>query len=220
MVRAMLALVAVSICLAVPVRAHAADDDDDEESIETKFVKGLLGISNRDSIDYRERPPLVVPPNLNKLPAPETNALVNSPSWPKDPELIERKKRQQAQKTQRRKTFEEESRPVTPAELDAPGRKVGAGRIANPTGPQDSASDGARKLLPSELGYKGGLLSRIFTDNTTPERATFTGEPTRSNLTQPPPGYQTPSPSYPYGISPKQEKAKPFDYINNVGTGN
>ena len=26
------------------------------------------------------------------------------------------------------------------------------------------------------------------------EKATFTGEPTRGSLTQPPPGYQTPSP--------------------------
>jgi hypothetical protein len=30
------------------------------------------------------------------------------------------------------------------------------------------------------------------------EKATFTGEPTRGSLTQPPPGYQTPSPNQPY----------------------
>jgi hypothetical protein len=30
------------------------------------------------------------------------------------------------------------------------------------------------------------------------ETATFTGEPTRGSLTQPPPGYQTPSTNQPY----------------------
>ena len=84
----------------VPSPALAADDDD-EESIETKFIKGLFGINDRDSINYRERPPLVVPPNLGRLPAPESNTLVNSPAWPKDPEIVERKKRAAAKKTQR-----------------------------------------------------------------------------------------------------------------------
>lgn len=220
MARAMLALVAVSLCLAVPVRAHAADDDDEEESIETKFIKGLFGISNRDSIDYRERPPLVVPPNLNNLPRPETSAFVNSPAWPKDPELVERKKRQQAQKNQRRKTVEEDNRALTPAELDVAGRAKPGSSAPSPTGPQDTVTDGWRRLTPGELGYKGGLFSKLFSDNSKPEQATFSGEPTRSDLTQPPPGYQTPSPAYPYGISPKREQAKPYDYINNVGTGN
>jgi hypothetical protein len=31
------------------------------------------------------------------------------------------------------------------------------------------------------------------------EQAQFTGEPTRGSLTQPPPGYQTPSSAQPYG---------------------
>ncbi len=33
--------------------------------------------------------------------------------------------------------------------------------------------------------------------------ATFTGEPPRASLTDPPPGYQTPSPDQPYGIAPE-----------------
>ena len=65
---------------ALPSVALAADEEE-EESIETKFIKGLFGISDRDSINYRERPPLVVPPNLGRLPQPEANAVVNTPSW-------------------------------------------------------------------------------------------------------------------------------------------
>ena len=33
------------------------------------------------------------------------------------------------------------------------------------------------------------------------ENVPFTGEPTRESLTQPPPGYQTPSSGYAYGIT-------------------
>ncbi len=35
--------------------------------------------------------------------------------------------------------------------------------------------------------------------------ATFTGEPPRASLTDPPPGYQTPSPDQPYGLAPEKK---------------
>ena len=38
------------------------------------------------------------------------------------------------------------------------------------------------------------------------EQAKFEREPDRTSLTQPPPGYQTPSPNYPYGIGADQGK--------------
>jgi hypothetical protein len=198
--------------------AHAADDDDDEESVETKFIKNFLGINNRDAIDYKERPPLVVPPNLNNLPRPEANSVVNTPAWPKNPEEIERKKRAATQKNQRRRTVEDDYRPLTPAELDV-GRQAGAGRVQNPTGPQDAEADGRRMMRPDELGTKGNFLQNIFKDNTKSEVAQFKGEPSRSDLTQPPPGYQTPSAAQPYGLTPRQEKAKPFD-LTRRGEGN
>jgi hypothetical protein len=40
------------------------------------------------------------------------------------------------------------------------------------------------------------------------EYGTFTGEPPRASLTDPPPGYQTPSPDQPYGIPPDRKPAK------------
>ena len=51
------------------------------------------------------------------------------------------------------------------------------------------------------------------------EYATFTAEPRRSDLTEPPPGYQTPSPNQPYGLKPNAEKPKPYD-IKDKGTDN
>lgn len=218
LLRLLMALLATFLVLA-PAPAVLAADEEEEESIETKFIKALLGISNQDSIDYRERPPLVVPPNLDRLPAPEANALVNSPAWPKDPEVVERQKRRQAAKTQRRKSFEEEGRTLTPAELDVVGRARPGSQRPNPTGPQDAETDGARVLRPTELGSKGNLIADLFKDTSKPEQATFTREPERSSLVQPPAGYRTPSPNHPYGISPRKEKAKPYDFLNSFGTG-
>jgi len=50
----------------------------------------------------------------------------------------------------------------------------------------------------------------MFGGNTA-ETAPFKGEPTRDTLTQPPPGYQTPSPNFAYGTGPKESLNKEYD---------
>ena len=75
--------------------------------------------------------------------------------------------------------------------------------------PSAPAITRARALRPSELGGKSlfgdlwGTMTSSFSDK--PEVGTFSGEPTRENLTAPPTGYQTPSPNQPYGLSPKKK---------------
>jgi hypothetical protein len=68
-------------------------------------------------------------------------------------------------------------------------------------------------LSPSQLGYNGGLLG-IFGAGTKVETTPFTGEPTRDSLTQPPSGYQTPSPNFAYGTGPKRYMAPKIDPAN------
>ena len=64
--------------------------------------------------------------------------------------------------------------------------------------PIDNSSEyGGRPLPPSKLGTK--KLFGWFGNKG--EQAPFTGEPERNSLTQPPPGYQTPSANYPYGLA-------------------
>ncbi len=65
-------------------------------------------------------------------------------------------------------------------------------------------------LSPAQLGFTGGL-SQIFGGSNKPETAQFKGEPTRDSLTQPPPGYQTPSPNFAYGTGPKESLNKVYD---------
>jgi hypothetical protein len=74
-------------------------------------------------------------------------------------------------------------------------------------------------LSPSQLGYNGGLMG-LFGGNKA-ESTPFTGEPTRETLTQPPTGYQTPSPNFAYGTGPKESlNSKHMDIMTGKETSN
>ena len=49
------------------------------------------------------------------------------------------------------------------------------------------------------------------------EYGTFTSEPPRSSLTEPPPGYRTPSPTQPYGVGKEKGPgpANPMDHATS-----
>ena len=64
-------------------------------------------------------------------------------------------------------------------------------------------------LSPSQLGFDG-RFSSLFGGNKS-ESTQFKGEPTRDSLTQPPVGYQTPSPNFAYGTGPKESLNKEYD---------
>jgi hypothetical protein len=52
-------------------------------------------------------------------------------------------------------------------------------------------------MSPAELGTQG-IFKPLWGNKE--EYSTFTSEPARSSLTEPPPGYRTPSPNQPYGV--------------------
>jgi hypothetical protein len=203
------ALLGAAVCVALAAHVAPAlagdDDDDDEPSVEQKIIRGLMhGIGAVDGtekgIDYRERSPLVVPPKLN-LPPPETsaNARPPQPNWPKDPEVEERRKMRAALKN--RDKSKEWGVVLTPEEM-----KVGTARAKtaiDPVQPGNPNSPEGVVLTPSQLGFKG--MGNIF-GSSKPETAPFPGEPARESLTQPPSGYQTPSPSYAYGLNADDKK--------------
>ena len=192
-----------AVCVAFAfhaVPALAGDDDDDEPSIEQKVIRGIMhGIGAVDGtekgIDYRERSPLVVPPKLN-LPPPETTASTTpKANWPKDPDVEERRKARRVQNN--RDKSKEWGQVLRPDELN-----VGTARAKSATNwpkpGDDSYGYGTGAVLsPSQLGFKG--FGNIFGGDK-PETASFPGEPPRESLTQPPSGYQTPSPNYAYGV--------------------
>ena len=206
-----LAVISLGIGLVVGAGAARAEDDEDEKTFEEKIIEGIMtgiGGTNMDNrgIEYRERSPLVVPPKLD-LPPPASSSEVKAPNWPKDPDEARRKALIAARKKEN-KDPREASRPLMPSELDqrAPKKSTaGSDSVDQPGGNPGTTA----VLSPSQLGYSGGF-SGLFGGNKA-EVAPFKGEPTRESLTQPPSGYQTPSPNFAYGTGPKESLNKEYN---------
>jgi hypothetical protein len=204
------ALLGIGLVMATgPVRA-ADDDEDDDKTFEEKIIDNLMrgiGATNMENrgIEYRERSPLVVPPKID-LPPPAAADAKAAPNWPKDPDEARRKAAIAARKKDK-KDPQESARVLTPAEL-AVGKTAAPARTGNdPIQPGVTTNP---SLSPSQLGYTGGLS--MFKGNSA-EAKPFTGEPTRDALTQPPSGYQTPSPNFAYGTGPKESLNTRYDVM-------
>jgi hypothetical protein len=198
--------------------AQAAGNDDDE-ALDTKMFRRFmqeLGFRQNDiGIDYRERAPLVVPPS-RKLPPPQTeSAGTRNPAWPKDPDVARSMEATATEKAKLKGYGDrptEDSRPLRPDELDKPrGQTAATGAGGGASGP--GGDESARPLSPSQLGVgtTQSMWEKMFSavNPNRAESAPFTGEPPRTSMTAPPPGYQTPSPNYPYGGSPTSQPVKP-----------
>jgi hypothetical protein len=208
-----LAAVALGIGLVMTAgAARAQDAEDDDKTFEEKIIEGIMagiGGTNMDNrgIDYRERSPLVVPPRID-LPPPAATNVVTAPNWPKDPDEARRKAAIKARKKENKDPVEA-ARLLSPSELNAaksaPDRDVRDSESLTPGG-----DPGAHAILsPSQLGFDGSW-GHVFGGNKA-ETAPFKGEPTRDSLTQPPSGYQTPSPNFAYGTGPKESMNKEFN---------
>ncbi len=205
--------VALSIAFLMTANvARAQDDDDDDKTFEEKIIEGIMhgiGATNMENsgIDYRERSPLVVPPKLD-LPPPDAGAQAKAaPNWPKDPDEARRKAMIKARKKEN-KDPSYAARVLSPSELDIRTPK-GSSTDRAPTDQPGGYPGGNPALSPSQLGYEGGLFG-MFKGHKT-ETTEFKGEPTRDSLTQPPAGYQTPSPNFAYGTGPKESLNKEYN---------
>ncbi|MDO8878003.1 MAG: hypothetical protein Q8M24_25795 [Pseudolabrys sp.] len=216
-----LSLVLAAAVMAVPSPASA----DEEEAFDTRILRGILeGIGlQRDQkiINYQERPPLVIPPSRTLPPPERSDALIaNNPAWPKDPDVLRAKEeaaRERNAFTTADEALRREQRPLRPDEMTPGAKPRDTRRVARTTQEVGSSSDYGRRLTPSQLGYSGGLFGNMF-GRTDDDTAKFTGEPPRTALTEPPRGYQTPSPDQPYGLSGRTTAPKAYDYKTQRGT--
>ena len=198
--------------------ARAGDDDDDEPTFEEKIISGIMkgmGATNMDNsdINYRERSPLVVPPKIDLPPPTSAAAEKPAPNWPKDPDEAKRRaaiaarKKDKADHTDATLAARNWAQPVMPDQLN-----VARTRPDSDVSSSDSLKPGdsqANPLSPSQLGFTSSFTS-LFHGNSS-ESVPFKQEPTRESLTQPPPGYQTPSPNFAYGTGPKESLNKEYN---------
>jgi hypothetical protein len=202
----------LALTLSWGTSALAQSAEDEDLPLDTKilrqFLKDLgLRRDGEPAVEYRERAPLVVPPSRALPPPRSEGAVANNPAWPKDPDVTQRKVEAARKKAVARSASEamiEDGRPLKPSELEK-GR-VAAGGASTTRAPTPEES--ARPMRPSELGASKGIFSGMFSSfkSDKGETAEFSAEPTRESLTAPPPGYQTPSSSHPYGLGPKTDK--------------
>jgi hypothetical protein len=220
--------VILGLALVMTAGAARAADDDDRPFTE-RFVDGFKSAirgNNMDNrgIDYRERSPLVVPPNLDLPPPVTASKAPQVTNWPKDPDERQRKAIIAAKKKNAPPVVA-----VAPA-ADAAPRPINiappvpetvapvpvATRPDNPLArtdplydqPGDLFTGGATALVPSGVSDTLGLdkfnIGGLFGSKKAEATALPPGtEPSREALTQPPSGYQTPSANYRYGLEPK-----------------
>jgi len=179
------ALGLVALAGIAPGVARAEDNGD--SGIFGSVLKSL-GIGGENNIEYRERPPLVVPPTRD-LPPPQTTGAVRDPKWPVDPKSAgARKKGDQVRDLDK---LAVPQRPVEPS-------------VAGAGAPYPSP-DTTAAIPPSQPAASGGFFGNLFGSSSSGARPT---SPTRKSLTEPPPDYESPSPSQPYGITPPPAPAK------------
>jgi hypothetical protein len=212
---ALAAAFGVVLAVAGGVGGAYAVDDQDESSLlpDQKFFRSFmrgLGLRNGQEagVEYKERPPLVVPPSRD-LPAPVTTGSVaaTNPAWPTDPDETKRKAERKARAERKPYNSFESGNALLPSEL-------AKGKTDKPATGEPTRTVDQPEMTPSQLGYTGGLwnsfksLGGSFSKDKEAETARFTREPPRSTLTDPPPGYRTPSTEQPYGLNAASAKSK------------
>jgi len=184
-------LVALAICAQSSVTRAGDYDDPSGQTFGSQILKAV-GLPDPDhpqyEINYSERSPLVVPPNRN-LPAPITSDRQPA-NWPQDPDVKKRQASKAEQVHVEGDRVIDEGRPLRPDEL-----------TPKSNGSKSAAAGGDGIETPKKSFLNFDWFKKE-------EYGTFTGEPARANLTDPPPGYQTPSPDQPYGIGPEHKTPK------------
>ena len=201
--------------------AGAARADDDTDGAEPtlldtqvlQYVLKGLGWRRGDEekgIEYRERSPLVLP-NSKALPPPEKTQPASSKvaGWPDDPDIKRAKKKKDDERKRKSYTEGVDDRPLLPSQVAKGADKIDPPQTILGSKNEEEAT---RPSSVWELGSKN-IFSKVWGNND--DYTTFTGEPRRESLIEPPSGYRTPSPNQPFGVgkdrwvAPKVDRQEP-----------
>ncbi len=197
---ALAALGATLLASAPLTPAHALDDGDENifKSVTNAIGFGLFSFDAEEKprINYRERAPLVVPPNLSQLPAPAPKVGERNQAWPQDSDIT---RQRQAQERARRPR--ESDRPMTAEEMRRD-------RTAAASQPAEPANNGCGDAGLDRLCDPGTFWSKLRTTRAATEdsRDLVAGqEPARRALTDPPRGLRTPTQAVKYTFEARRE---------------
>jgi hypothetical protein len=151
------------------------------------FEGGSLFGGSKEEIEYRERAPLVVPPNM-RLPAPQERAAQRNAAWPTDPDVAARRSANAnalLPATEREK-YKEQRNPVLSQEELRRGRDPNQ-RV---TAPYRPVGDNAYEQLIEPIRVGRELAAK---KNAKDEVADLnSSEPSRKYLSDPPSGLRRP----------------------------
>ena len=220
-----LRLTVVPLSLGLVVMAGAARAGDDDRTISEKIMDGFYNTvrgTNMDNrgIDYRERSPLVVPPTLDLPPPIASKEDVQIANWPKDPDERKRKaviaeKKKKAPPPARVRVTDEATGAAPAAQpiniappVEAPPSpdtiRPAYANDPNGTARTDPVYDKAGDLFTGGAAALDNLgVGSLFGSSKQTVAVQPGTEPPREALTEPPSGYQVPSPNYAYGLEPK-----------------
>uniref|UniRef100_A0A9E7ZZ67 Uncharacterized protein n=1 Tax=Bosea sp. NBC_00436 TaxID=2969620 RepID=A0A9E7ZZ67_9HYPH len=147
------------------------------------LMEGTFGKGDGADIDYRERAPLVVPPNSN-LPPPQQSASTRNAAWPKDPDVQRRKE----DKNRRYVPADGvKDNPLLSAEEIRRGRSTTASQqTAAPYRENDVYSN---VIQPIRIGKE----QAAHYNEEAEKQLSYGSEPPRRTLTEPPTGYRRPA---------------------------
>lgn len=161
---------------ATPARALDDGADNIFNSITSLLTLGI-GVGGQEAkprIDYRERAPLVLPPDLSRLPEPAPAGSARNAAWPQDHDLARARREQE----RARRPRDEEP---THAQLRA---QRGAGEAPRA---QECRQDVLERLCNPEEFWS---TMRAGRSTPAPERVAAGQEPPRRALTDPPAGFR------------------------------
>jgi hypothetical protein len=154
-----------------------------------------LGLQKRKDakMDFSERAPLVIPPSTDMLPPPEQagSLAAANPNWPHDPDdakELEEAEKEKLPQWQRRKYQENAAKAIY--KTRAQDREQSAAVEAPKS--YDTTFDRNTVMTPEQLKEAQKKRAEAPAVN-------VYVEPERKRLTDPPPGYRTPSAAQPYG---------------------
>ena len=174
---------AAGLFMAAP--AHAINDDGRGSTLESLLdMVGMGEAKESDSIQYRERSPLVVPPKL-EMPTPQPRPSQKAAQWPQDQEVTRARKKQAESNARVNSKYVESNggEKLTPEEMRAmrtPGASAAAQKQSCNMDPFDKSSC-------SVAEYWGALSAKTEKKDELTLQAGV--EPQREYLTQPPKGY-------------------------------